>query len=252
MGNLSSTVAPPPKLEQIAPDCFRLRVPFYIFFFDVGTHVNFIRLSNGRFLVLSAAVVATNPFHTTAFAQWAEVYPRIESEGRLFGTPRHLRNLPGLKWAGSVEDQSVRDLWKDEVEMRIPAGCEFNNPTPELTNHFNGIVAFHRASKTVICDDAFAVSNPSLLDSFSSCFAFQSQSITFHPSMPNQALYKTPKAARQFYDWVIELTHDWDFDNMASAHGSYMIGGAKEALLDCLEKARKSLSDHSLSCPYTH
>ncbi|KAI9330717.1 hypothetical protein BDR26DRAFT_871110 [Obelidium mucronatum] len=273
MGNTlclsASTSAPPPKIQEIAPGCFRLRVPFYIFFFDVGTHMTFLRLKNGKFLVLSAvslddntkpqvdqltqngdlidAIVATNPFHTTAFSSWFEMYPRLWQKGRVFGTPRHVRNFPDLPWAGSSGDEQVQKLWEPEVSMRIPAGCEFNDPKPELTNHFNGVIALYRSSKILICDDAFHVgTSSSFLESLLTPTQM-SAPITFHASMPNQALDKTPKAARQFYDWVLQLTRDWDFDSMTSSHGSFVIGGAKQGLLDCLENARKSLSDHSVS-----
>ncbi|KAJ3022643.1 UNVERIFIED_CONTAM: hypothetical protein HDU68_009017 [Siphonaria sp. JEL0065] len=179
MGNLLTTrTAPPPKIVEIAPGCFRLRVPFYIFFFDVGTHVNFLRLSNGKFLVLSAvtldadtkeqvdtltcngelieALVATNPFHTTAFPQWIDMYPSL-AKGKMFGTPRHLRMFPEIPWAGSTADEQVHKLWEPEVSMRIPAGCEFNDPKPELTNHFNGVIALYHASRIVICVSIYSL-----------------------------------------------------------------------------------------------
>ncbi|KAJ3094316.1 hypothetical protein HK100_006182, partial [Physocladia obscura] len=225
--------------------------PFYIFFYDVGTHVNLLRLKNGRFLVLSAV---------TLTGDTKAQIDALTHDGDL------IEAVIATNPAGSVESEEIRKLWEPEVELRIPAGCEFNDPKPELTNHFSGIIAYYRASSIVICDDAFSVSAPSSM--FSSMFHFASiffsayfsnttksstdssaaeTTITFHPAMPSQALLKTPKAARQFYDWVVTLTQDWNFDSMASAHGTFVVGGAKQALLDCLENARKSLSDHSVA-----
>jgi hypothetical protein len=95
---------------------------------------------------------------------------------RYYGTPRHLRNLKDIPWAGCVTDPLVQSKWSPEVEMRIPEGCEFDDPKPPQSNHFsNGAVVvprsrigpctqlttlptaqvfvFHRASKAVHNDD---------------------------------------------------------------------------------------------------
>ncbi|KAJ3075883.1 hypothetical protein HDU98_006654 [Podochytrium sp. JEL0797] len=223
---------------------------FYVFYFiDIGTHMHFLRLASGRFVVLSAvtltaeakfqidqltnngqlieAVIATNPFHTVAFEAFHKAYP----QPKYYGTPRHIRNIPQIPWAGSVADDSVRNQWSPEIKMELPAGCEFIAPTPESTNHAAGIVALHAESKTVICDDVFRTKN---------------RDISFHIYLLSQGINKTPKAPRQFYDWVIELMRAWDFDNMSCAHGDVMIGGAKQGLGVCLEKAHQSLSELSV------
>ncbi|KAJ3289283.1 hypothetical protein HDU79_004192 [Rhizoclosmatium sp. JEL0117] len=224
--------------------------------------MTFLKLSSGKFLTLSTvdldpeakaevdtltqngslieAVVATNPFHTLAFEAFYAAYGKGK-DVKFYGTPRHLRKYPGIPWAGSVEDEKILKLWEKDVDLRIPAGCEFNNPQPESYNHFCGVVAFHRASKTVICDDAFKVSeNPGFV---SQLFGARHNEISFHASLLGPAINKTPTAPREFHDWVIQLVKDWDFENMGTCHGGVMIGGAKAELVKCLEKNKKALSD---------
>ncbi|KAI9353903.1 hypothetical protein BDR26DRAFT_849427 [Obelidium mucronatum] len=256
---------PPSKIQEIGPGCFRLRMPFlFLGFIDVGTHMTFIKLNSGRFIALSAvtldaeakaevdsltqngelidSVVATNPFHTLAFPQFYQYYPKA----KFYGTPRHIRRYPEIPWTGSVAEEKVRKLWEPEVEMRIPAGCEFDAPVPESTNHFAGIIAFHRASKTIISDDAFKVeTNPGFLER---TFLGASHSrVTFHMTLVSQAIDKTPDSPKLFYDWVLQLVNDWDFENMTSSHGGVMIGGAKKGLVDCLERSKKDLSDFAVT-----
>ncbi|ORY51079.1 hypothetical protein BCR33DRAFT_713000 [Rhizoclosmatium globosum] len=222
------------KIEEIAPGCFRLGVPFLLNgVIPLGNHMNFIKLQSGRFIALSTvaldestlkqvnelthngtlldAVIATNPFHTLAFTQFHKAFPHAQ----YYGTPRHIRNLPAIPWTGSVADESVRKLWSPEIEMRIPDGCEFDAPVPENLNHFAGIIALHVASKTLISDDAFNVTvHPSF---FKSLFG----------AKHGHGIDQRPEAPKEFYVWMEALLRDWDFDNMATAHSGVLIGGAK-------------------------
>ncbi|ORY29078.1 hypothetical protein BCR33DRAFT_588195 [Rhizoclosmatium globosum] len=188
---------------------------------------------------LIEAVLGTNPFHGDYFTAFYEAYPNAA----YFGTPRHIRNNKVIPWAGCVGDEKVLGKWKAEgVEMRIPAGCEFDAPVPETTNHFSGVVVLHRESKTVICDDCFTVTkNPGFI--LANVFGKHDGEVSFHMSLKSQALHKTPTAAKEYYDWVIQLCKDWDFDNMATAHGGVLLGGSKEALLAGLQKAKPGLID---------
>ncbi|KAJ3075884.1 hypothetical protein HDU98_006655 [Podochytrium sp. JEL0797] len=248
-------------LQEIAPGCFRLRAPFHILhFIDIGTHMHFVKLSSGRFVALSAvvldadakkavdkltengslldAVVATNPFHTLAFESFHKAYP----SPKYYSTPRHARLYPDIPWSGSITDPKTLTQWSPDLDLQIPAGCEFDAPVPESINHFTGVIALHRASKTLICDDAFsAAQNPGLIQK--TLLGAKHGQIMFHMSLLPHAIDKTPAAPKQFYDWVLALVRDWDFDNLSSAHGGVMIGGAKTALVECLERSKKSLSD---------
>ena len=98
------------------------------------------RLSNGKYLIIDTipltdqikseideltengnkieAVLATHPFHTLAFPAFHNAYPNVP----YYGTPRHIRKLQNISWAGDLNECSIRDKWKPEVEMRIPAG----------------------------------------------------------------------------------------------------------------------------------
>jgi glyoxylase-like metal-dependent hydrolase (beta-lactamase superfamily II) len=98
------------------------------------------RLSSGKFLVIDTiplteqikaeideltengskieAVVATHPFHTLAFTAFHEAYPSVP----YYGTPRHLRKLTNIQWAGDLNECSTRNKWRPDIEMSIPEG----------------------------------------------------------------------------------------------------------------------------------
>ncbi|KAJ3072468.1 hypothetical protein HDU98_003544 [Podochytrium sp. JEL0797] len=215
------------KIRQIGPDCYNLRAPFKIAgLFDIGTHMTFIRLANGKFLVLSTlaldlksiqeiealtnkgalidSVIATNPFHTCAFYEFYQLYPTA----KFYGTPRHLRKIPKIPWVGIVSAVNILKKFEPDVFLTIPAGAEFDSPTPESYNHFSGVVAFHPASKTVICDDCFA---------------------------------STIEAPKQLYDWLTKILTEWDFENLCSAHGDVQMCGGKQALQSALDKFKPTL-----------
>jgi glyoxylase-like metal-dependent hydrolase (beta-lactamase superfamily II) len=133
------------ELYEVATNFWNIRVSFKMFagFVDLGSQMSLIRLKNGKFLVIDTvmltdqtraaidrltengtkieAVIAVHPFHTLAFPAFYEAYPKAE----YYGTPRHLRRLTQIPWVGSLEDCNIRKKWEPEVEMRIPAGEEF-------------------------------------------------------------------------------------------------------------------------------
>ncbi|KAI8613345.1 hypothetical protein BC830DRAFT_1132649 [Chytriomyces sp. MP71] len=250
-----------PRIIEVTPGCFNLRAPFQILagMVDVGTHMSFVRLESGKFLVLSTvqlddeakkevmeltkggelieAVVATNPFHTLYFELFAELFPNA----KFYGTPRHMRNYPNVPWVGNVDDEKVLKLWAPEIELEWTAGCEIVNPQPESINHFAGVVAFHRASRTIICDDCFKVSmDPGFIER--NVFGRRNHEISFHMSLWNHALLNTPTSVQEFYDWVVKIMKEWDFDNISTAHGGVMVGDAKKELGLGLKKAEDALA----------
>ncbi|KAJ3080733.1 hypothetical protein HK100_010076 [Physocladia obscura] len=257
-----------PRINEIAPGLFNIRAPFKLLggLLNLGTHMNLIRLESGHFVALSTipltpdlksevdkltsngtlldAVLGTNPYHTIYFQEWFAAYPGV----KFYGTPRHVRVFPDIKWEeeGTTGDEVVLNKWAPEIELRIPEGCEFVNPLPESINHFSGVIAFHRASRTIISDDAFHISaNPKFVEK--AFLGHHKNEISFHLSLIKYALHKTPDASKAFYDWVLKIVEDWDFDNIASAHGGYAIGGAKKQLVVCLEKSKKSLVDFAIA-----
>lgn len=108
---------------------------------EIGTHMSVIQLRNGNFLVIDTvamndnlmqefnelthngtkieAVIAVHPFHTLAYPAFHKLYPKL----KYYGTPRHLRKITQIKWAGQLDVDGNKLLqWAPEVELRIPAG----------------------------------------------------------------------------------------------------------------------------------
>eukprot|EP01038_Epipyxis_sp_PR26KG_P010880 gene10880-14602_t len=247
-------------LKEIVSGFYNLRGSFtFAFgFVDIGTHMSFIRLSSGKFLVLDTisippsgsikteidtltengtlieAVIACHPFHTMYFTPFNELYPGV----KMYGTPRHIRNNQIIKWSGDVNDESTRKLWENEgVFMRIPDGAEFVNP--EEDNHFSSLVVFHAPTRTIHVDDTFMYfGNPSFLFRLA---GVRPDTMKFHLKLTTNGLLPTPEAPLQFQAWVQSLIDDWDFDNMCCAHDSNKIGGAKEKLIETLQSGSKVL-----------
>lgn len=131
-----------PQLHQIGPGFWNVRTSFKLFrIFDIGTHMSVIQLRSGNFLVIDTveindelkkelddltnngtkieAVVAVHPFHTLAFPGFYKLYPNA----KYYGTPRHLRKLKDIEWAGQLDNcKESLSKWEPEVELRIPAG----------------------------------------------------------------------------------------------------------------------------------
>ena len=150
-------------LVNIGPGFYNIRAPFKVAagLIDVGTHMSICRLTNGNYLVIDTvnldaqlkseidaltnggskiqAVVATHPFHTLAFRGFYSHYPNA----KYYGTPRHLRVIPEIPWVGDLQCPKTRALWEPDVFMRIPAGSEFVDPKPELSNHFSNVFVYH-------------------------------------------------------------------------------------------------------------
>lgn len=106
--------------------------------------MSIVGLENGNFIIIDAipldtatkiqiniltdngkkiqAILATHPFHTLAFPALYKQYPNAP----YYGTPRHLRILKEINWAGDLNSCGVREAFYPEIEMRIPAGI-FNN-----------------------------------------------------------------------------------------------------------------------------
>jgi len=246
------------RLDQVAPNFYNIRHAFKISMglINIGTHMSLIKLKNGNFLVVDTipltpsikqeidaltangtkmeAVIATHPFHTLAFPAFFKEYPNVS----YYGTPRHLRNLTQIPWKGSLNDCETRNLWKEEVEMRIPDGSEFVAPVPEKSNHFSSVFVFHRESKTIHVDDTiFHAVNPNILMKLA---GYRNDQMTFHPTLTNVGLHHHPDAPYQFRDWIAGILKDWDFDNIVTAHMGRKIGGAKQALQETLDKAGPS------------
>lgn len=241
-------------IEQVAPGFFNIRGHFKIaHVVEIGTHMSLLKLPNDKYLVIDTvpmnpflkggideitnnganieAVVGTHPFHTLAFRGFHKEYPNVP----YYGTPRHLRVIPEIPWAGTLSECEVRNKWAPAVEFKIPAGSEFVAPQPESSNHFSCAFVFHRASRTLHVDDTIMIgSNPGILLKL---FGYRHGSMSFHPSIKGPGLLPTPEAPYQFKEYIEHIVREWDFDNICAAHMGNKIGGAKEQLVETLAKA---------------
>jgi len=208
------------RINQVGTNFYHATDSLVLNEIDIGVQMNFIRLNSGRFLILDTlnlnssfvdeinmltqngtlieAVLGTHPFHTLFFPGFYKHYPRA----KYYGTPRHLRVIPGIPWAGSLWDCNNRVLWP-EIRMRIPRGAEFVAPQPESTNHFSGIHVFHPASGILHVDDTINVLFDALL---------------FHPTLVTDGLYHIPEAPTAFGNFVQNLINDWNFNIICVAH----------------------------------
>jgi len=226
---------------------------------DIGTQMSVIQLPSGKYLIIDTvplnsqiktfldgltaggakieAVLGTHPFHTLAFSEFYKEYPNAD----YYGTPRHIRKISDIPWAGSLQDCAVRNKWEPTIYTSIPEGAEFINPQPEKTNHFSSVFVFHPASRTLHVDDTIMYSsNPGFLVRLT---GFKHGSMALHPTVKNVGLYPTKESPFQFRDWLQRIILDWDFDNICTAHLGSRIGGAKEQLQQTLDKASLTLFD---------
>lgn len=223
---------------------------FLMGFVEVGTHLSIAQLENGKFLIIDTidltptvlakinhltdngnlieAVVATHPYHTIFFPAFYRQYP----QAAFYGTPRHLRIQPEVKWAGDItEEQNLRRWEGDGVFLRVPAGVNFAFPLKD--NHFAGIFVFHAASRTLHVDDTVGyVQDPSWLLRKA---GVKPGRASLHPQY-GTAL--TGAGALQFQSWFEQLLDDWDFDNFVVAHNGFKLGGGRQELRNLLEAKR--------------
>ena len=126
------------RFVEIGVGFYNLKTPFYCKevlggLIDIGTHMSLLKLESGRFIVIDTCpldpcakkeldsltmngtlidgVVATHPFHTTYFEPFHTLYPNL----KYYGTPRHIRNIDVIEWAGDISKEAVRALWEPEV-----------------------------------------------------------------------------------------------------------------------------------------
>jgi len=247
----------PKRLIEIAPGFYNARASLKIAMglIDIGNQMSLIKLSSGKFLVIDAlsldaqlkseidqltnngadmeAFLGTHPFHTLYIKPFHDLYPKIA----YYGCPRHLKKFPEINWAGNFSDCETRNKWNPEVETKIPNGSEFVAPLPEKSNHFSCVFVYHKASKTIHCDDTIMYSvDPGFLLKLG---GFKKGSMCFHTSIKGPGLLPNPEAPFQFRDWVAEMLKDWNFDNICTAHFGNKIGGAKTQLEQVLINSDK-------------
>lgn len=249
-------MAPASRMVDIGNGLYNLRSSFTFLMgtVDIGNHMSFIRLSNGKFLIIDTcdynvtdaaridemtnngalieAVVATHPFHTVYFEPFHKKYPNVP----FYGTPRHLRRITSIPWAGSVSQSDVLEKWASEgVLMRIPDGAEFDQPAEG--NHFSTVFVFHAASKTIHIDDTLLYyDHPGCI---LRCFGKSHNRMEIWDL--KKGLNPTASAPGDFKRFMEGIIRDWDFDNVVTAHMGNKIGGAKALVQETLNRESKLL-----------
>jgi len=240
------------KMNEIGRNFWNIRDSFTFAcgLIDIGTHMSLIQLSSGKFLVIDTcninttdkeridtltdngnkieAVIATHPFHTLYFKPFHQWYPNAA----YYGTPRHLRNLPEIAWAGDISKPENLSRWESEnIFLRIPDGADFD--PVDQGNHFSSVFVFHALSKSIHIDDTVLFfNNPGFA---LRCLGKGHGTMEFWDL--KKGLQPTKTAPGEFRDFIQHVIDDWDFDNILAAHTGNMIGGAKEKLRESLMKA---------------
>lgn len=239
------------RIEEIGPGFYNIRGDFYYGVINFGTQMSIIKLSSGRFIIVDTvaidkdlkaeidaltqngqlieAVIATHPFHTTYFPAFYKLYPHP----RYYGTPRHIRIQPDIKWIADISQDSVQRMYEPEICMRVADGSEFCNPSPD--NHFNNVFLYHPGSKTLHCDDTLIYfNNPGCL--FGCCGGVKANTIYMHLALTTTGIKPGIESPNEFKRWIFKMMDDWDFENLVVAHDGTCLGGAKDTVMKTLLK----------------
>lgn len=252
------------KLMKITDQFWNIRGSFKIKgLLNIGSHSSLVRLGTGKFIFLDSleldekalkevnkitndgndleAFINLHPFHT-AHVEWAhKAFPNAKH----YGTERHLKNFPDLKWENlKSEDSKLHEMYSNDLKFSVPRGVEF---IPENENlHFSSVLAYHPNSKTMHVDDTFLYINlPKLLKFFGI-----DAEISFHPTL-SRTLEKRPEAADEFKEWAKDLINSWSVcENLCAAHTSSLIRSKvpiHQELYKALKRVESTLEKHRKS-----
>ena len=201
----------------------------------VGTQASLVRRKNGKYLLLDAialddetrqwirsqtdggnaieAVLHLHPFHTIFVESFHEAFPKA----KLYGTARHHKRAPGLKWeAERTDEPALHEMFADDLDFMVPRGVHLI-PTNENL-HFSSVLAFHRASKTLHVDDTLNFVR--LPFPFS---LFKKEMLGFHPTLA-RVLEERAGAASDFRAWAQELVERLgSVENLCAAHTTTLL-----------------------------
>lgn len=257
-----ATASTPSPLISIGTNFWNLRASLKLFHVvDIGTHMSFIRLPSGKFLVIDTcevkpdakaaidqltnngtlieAVLGTHPFHTLYFQSFHNLYPNA----RYYGTPRHLKKI-SIPWAGNILDDAVMHAWDAEgIQMRVPDGTDILTPAED--NHLSCIFVFHQESRTIHIDDTVMYfDKPAFLFR---CMGHSHGDMAFWAGGLKKGLKVSASAPADFKGFIESIIADWDFDNMCTAHVGNRIGGAKALLQQTITAATPMLDQMARS-----
>jgi hypothetical protein len=222
------------QLIEIADGFWNIRGSFKVAgLLDVGTQASLARLRSGDFALLDSyplrgdvacrvlsltdqgravrLILNLHPFHTTHVAASAAQFPNA----RLYGTRRHKRLAPGLRWeALHTEDGELHAQLEADFRLSVPRGVDFIPRSQHV--HFSSVLARHEASRTLHVDDTLSWSALPVLGG-----------LTFHPTL-RFALQKRPGAAMEFRAWAEQLVEQCgDVSRLCTAHARKLPGAAR-------------------------
>ncbi len=195
---------------EIADGFWNLRGSFRVLGVDLGTQSSLVRLRSGRFVLLDCipfgeaalaeirrrtdggagveAIVNLHPFHTLHVKTVAAMFP----DATLYGTARHHRIAPTLRWAPeTTEGEAFAARYAEDFDLLVPRGVDF---IPENENlHFASVLVIHRQSETLHVDDTLSyLPVPGL------------RRLMLHPAL-GDVLQRRKGAAQEFRAWASEL-----------------------------------------------
>lgn len=222
-------------------------------FINIGTHMSLLHLeSSGKFLVLDTcclstaakiefdyltnngilieAILATHPFHTTYFESFYRLYP----SQKYYGTPRHIKIIPSIPWAGDISSEEIQKKYEPCVFMKIPNGAEFVNP--DENNRFSSVFVFHAESKTIHDDDTLMYFDCGNINCCSRLHGIKGDKLSFS-SM--RGLGRYPESASIFKKFIQSILNDWNFENIVTAHYGILMFDGKKMLRRTLHSYEK-------------
>ena len=148
---------------------------------------------------------------------------RAFPQAKLYGTARHLENLPDLPWESlRCEDDGLAQRYADDFAFSVPRGVVLVSDDESV--HFSSVLMLHRASGTLHVDDTFVY----LRKGFPLNLLTFTGRLGFHPTLA-KALEPRAGAADAFRDWAIGLGVDWaDTRRIAAAHNAVLELDAKQ------------------------
>lgn len=222
---------PQDQIIEIHPDFWNIRGSFRLMGLDIGTQASLVRRSSGGYVFLDSysmpaevleavlgltdggasveAVINLHPFHTVHVAKMQTLFPNA----RHYGTARHVRKFPDLKWEKVTSEQLTESgEFADDLMFSVPEGVDFISDNQNV--HFSSVLAYHPRSGTIHVDDTLVYTPlPKQLP-----LVGGKGMVGLHPTLM-LALEKVPGAADAFIQWLNQLCEDWvGARNLCAAH----------------------------------
>lgn len=96
------------------------------------------------------------------------------------------------------------------------------------------VFVYHQPSRTLHVDDTINYTDK--FRSILKVFGFRHGLMMFHTSIKGAGLHPTSEAPFIFRDWMINILHDWAFENICCAHLGFKIGDAHMAVTALVDK----------------